>query len=72
MELKIKITSDCDLCYDCVEACRSNIITEDLLQQAIEEDGVTIISDKCQYCESCTAVCSEEVITVINPRIEMI
>jgi NAD-dependent dihydropyrimidine dehydrogenase PreA subunit len=72
MELKIKITSDCDLCLDCVDACRSDIITEDILQEAIDNDGVVIVSDKCQYCESCTAVCSEEVITVINPRIEMI
>ena len=72
MELKIEITGNCDLCYDCVEACISNIITEDILQQAVDNDSAVIISDTCQYCESCTAVCSEEVITVINPQIEMI
>ena len=64
MEVKIKITNNCTLCLECVEACTSDIITEDLLQIAVDNDGIHISTDKCRYEEYCANACPEDAITI--------
>lgn len=69
MALRIRITNDCDLCGECVEACIPHILTTELLEEFIDNDGGILESDKCQYCESCQIICPNDCITVTNPLI---
>ena len=65
--MKITINEKCDECYECVEACQGDLLTEELIRK-----DYTLYSDECTYCESCMACCPRDAITVTNPLIEEI
>ena len=65
--MKITINQDCDECYECVEACQGDLLTEELIRK-----DYTLYSEECTYCESCMACCPLDAIMVTNPLIEEI
>lgn len=71
----ININNDYNECMECVEACQSEVLTENFINI-----GKLTLKDKhhyfrkyvrgCTYCESCEGICEQKAIWIINPEWE--
>ena len=59
MTYKCVITTDCDLCGECVESCPTDALSISHVLNKLEYDN-----SECQFCEVCMDVCPEYAIRV--------
>ena len=57
MRYECEISSDCNLCGDCVNVCTGDALS---ICEVLVFDA-----DACQYCESCIDVCPEDAIKIM-------
>ena len=60
MTYKCVITTDCDLCYDCVDICPEVALTTTCRGEII------YLPDECSYCEVCMDICPQEAIKIME------
>lgn len=57
MKVTIRISSRCNLCGLCVEACPTDVFK-------IYESHVVVDEDNCIYCRGCEIICPEKAISL--------
>ena len=77
IEYLININNDCNQCIECVEACQTGVLTEDLINMV--KDKMNSVESpfkhlfrkyvrKCTYCESCEGICEQKAIWIMPPE----
>lgn len=70
----IGINDWCNQCMECVEVCRSGVLTEDRINiinmLKYFNNHFKVHAFECTYCESCEGICEQKAIWIINPELE--